>query len=251
MLLGLDGRGAQGNALGLQGDFSQPEIQNLRLTSTRDENVCGLDVPMDDTLRVSRIECVGDLDAHIKHRLDLHRLASNPVPERLPLQQFHCDEGSPICLVNLVDRANVRVIQRGRSLGFPLEAAESLCIVGEVIGKELQCDVATEFQVFRFVHHTHAPTADPAEDAVMGNRLPHGLRRRGHWLGHVRWGRREGQRSVASTPWLALYSLIDRTSLSSTRLRYPDQRAKSKAAGGGARATGVKCNSDSFRGWLG
>jgi hypothetical protein len=26
------------------------------------------------------------------------------------------------------------------------------------------------------------PTADLAEDAVMGNRLTHGLGRRGHWL---------------------------------------------------------------------
>jgi hypothetical protein len=36
----------------------------------------------------------------------------------------------------------------------------------------------------------HAPAADPAEDAVMGHRLTHGLGGRGHWSGHVRWGRR-------------------------------------------------------------
>jgi hypothetical protein len=42
--------------------------------------------------------------------------------------------------------------------------------------------VATELEVFRLIHHAHASAADPAEDAVMGNRLPHGLGRRGHWL---------------------------------------------------------------------
>jgi hypothetical protein len=50
--------------------------------------------------------------------------------------------------------------------------------------------MATELQVFGFINHTHPAASDPAEDAVMGNRLTHGLRGRGHWSGHVRWGRR-------------------------------------------------------------
>ena len=54
--------------------------------------------------------------------------------------------------------------------------------MGKFVRKELQGDVATELEVFRFVHHPHAPAADPAEDAVMGNRLPYGLGGRGHWL---------------------------------------------------------------------
>ena len=134
------------------------------------------------------IQGVRDLDAKIEHRLNLQRLASDAVPERLPLQQFHGDEGSPIGLVDLVDGADVRVVQGGRSFGLPLETRESLCVVGEFVGKELQGDVAAELQVFRLIHHAHAPAADPAEDAVMGDRLTHGLGGRGHWLGHVRWG---------------------------------------------------------------
>jgi hypothetical protein len=37
----------------------------------------------------------------------------------------------------------------------------------------VQGDVATHLQVFGLVDHTHAPAADPAEDAIMGNRLSH------------------------------------------------------------------------------
>jgi hypothetical protein len=96
--------------------------------------------------------------------------------------QFHGNEGSPIGIVNFVDRADVRVVQGGRGFGFPLKTAESLRVVGEFVGKELQGDVATELEVFRFVHHTHAPTPNLAEDAVMGNGLPHGLGGRGHWV---------------------------------------------------------------------
>ena len=181
MFLRVDGRGAHGNAFRLEGDFRQPEIENLRLTAIRHENVRGLDVPMDDAFRVCGIQRIGDLDAQIEHRLDLHRLASDPVPERLPLQQFHGDEASPIGLVDLVDRADVRVVQGGCGLRFALEAAECLRVVGEFVGKELQSDVATELQVLRLIHHSHAPAADLTEDAVMGDRLPHGLGWRGHW----------------------------------------------------------------------
>ena len=76
MFLRVDGRGAHGNALRLERDLRQPEIENLRLTSIRDEDVRGLDVPMDDALRMCRVESVGDLDAQIEHRFDLQRLAS-------------------------------------------------------------------------------------------------------------------------------------------------------------------------------
>jgi hypothetical protein len=54
--------------------------------------------------------------------------------------------------------------------------------VGEFVGKELQGDVSAELEVFRLVHDTHAPAANLIYDAVMGNRLTHGLGWRGHWL---------------------------------------------------------------------
>ena len=118
-----------------------------------------------------RVERIGDLDAQIEHRLDLQRLAGNPVPERLPLQQFHGDEGSPIGLVNLVDRADVRVIQRGCGLGFALKTAEGLCVVGELVRKELQGDVAAELEVLRLVHNTHPAATQLLHNAVVRDGL--------------------------------------------------------------------------------
>ena len=65
---------------------------------------------MDDSFGMCRVQSVSYLDAQIEHRFDLQRFAFDGVPERLPLQQFHGNEGSPISLVNLVDRADVRVV---------------------------------------------------------------------------------------------------------------------------------------------
>src|SRR5215472_17966076 len=111
MFRGLDSWGAQGNALWLQRYLCKPKVQNFRLPSCRDEDVRWLDVPVNDSFRMGSIQRICDLDAEIEHRFDFHRLASDQVPERLPLQQFHGNEGSPIGLVNFVDRADIRVIQ--------------------------------------------------------------------------------------------------------------------------------------------
>src|SRR5208282_2444927 len=167
-------------------DLRQTKIENLGLTSTRDEDVRRLDVAMHNALRVRRIQRIGDLDAEINRRLNLQRLAGDLVPQGVPLKQFHRNEASPIGVIDFVDRADVLVVQGRRRLGFPLESAERLRIVGELFGKEFQSDVATELEVFGLIDHTHSAPADFAEDAVMGNRLPHGLGRRGHLGGMLR-----------------------------------------------------------------
>src|ERR1035437_9646085 len=171
MFLGLDGRGTHGNALRLESDLRQPKIENLRLTPIRDEDVGRVEVAVDDAFGVRSVQRIGNFDAQFEHRLDLQRFAIDPVPERLPFQQLHRDEGSPIGLVNLVDRADVRMVQRGRSLGFPLETAEGLRVVGEVVVKELQGDVTTELEVFRLVDYAHPSAAELLNDAVVRDGL--------------------------------------------------------------------------------
>src|SRR5215467_3637079 len=129
MFFGVDGRGVQVCAFRLDGDLCQSEVQNLRLTPTRDEDIRGLDVAVDDSFGVCCVQGIRDLNPKIKHGLDLKRLASDQVPEGLSLQQFHRDEASSIGLVDLVDRADVCVVQGRCGFGFALKAAESLCVV--------------------------------------------------------------------------------------------------------------------------
>jgi hypothetical protein len=95
--------------------------------------------------------------------------------------------------------------------------------------------VAAELEVFRLVHHAHAPAADPAEDSVMGNRLTHGLGRRGHWLdmlggskGEVNPSRNRHHQSEAiplSTP-LAVVSMLEQDCRAVSEIRYTDFSAR-------------------------
>jgi len=123
--------------------------------------------------------------------------------------------------VDLVDRADIRVVQRGRSLGLPPEAAEGLSIMGEFVGQELQCDVAIQLEVFRLIHNAHAPAAELAQDAVMGNRLPDGL----GWRGHCTDVSRE---RVASQMSMACSIRDSRAGRSHLRLRNTPSRSRSR-----------------------
>ena len=83
MFCGLNSRRAQDNAVRLRTNLGQTEIENLRLTSLRSEDVRWFDVTVNDPLRVCSIEGIGNLDGKIEHRFNFHRLAGDPVPQGL------------------------------------------------------------------------------------------------------------------------------------------------------------------------
>ena len=139
------------------------------MPALRDEDIRGLDVPVDDASRVRGVERVGDLDGQFEQQPRLERFARNAVPERLPLQELHGDERLAFVFADFVDRANVRMVERRGGPGLALKPLERLPVPGEVFGKELQRHHAAEFGVLGFVHDTHPPASELFEDAVVGN----------------------------------------------------------------------------------
>ena len=105
--------------------FRQAKVQNLRLAALSDEDIGRLDVPMDDSLRVRRVQRVRDLNRQVKQRIRLQGLTLDMLLERLAFQQLHRDERLPLALVNVVDRTNVRVIERGSGFSFTSETFQA------------------------------------------------------------------------------------------------------------------------------
>jgi len=86
------------------------------------------------------------------------------LPQRLPLQQLHHDEGLPLVLLYLVNAANVRT-QGGGGASFAFEAFQRLSIVGQLLRKKLQRHLAAQANIFRPIDHTHAALARPRSEA--------------------------------------------------------------------------------------
>src|SRR5215831_746938 len=131
------------------------------------ENIGRFDVPMNYPCFMRRVQGVGDLDGKREDHIRLHRTITDAVLQRHAIEILHGNEGLPVLLSDLVDGADMGVVQCGGSLSFSLEAAESLWVLGDIVGQELQSDSATKVGVLRFVNDTHSPATQFLYDAVM------------------------------------------------------------------------------------
>ena len=136
-----------------------------------DEDVGRLDIAMHDPFRVSGVEGVRDFDGKREHNFQIQRTTGNAVLERHAVQEFHGDECLSILLADVVNGADVWMIEGGRRLSLALETPERLRIASYLIGKEFEGDESSESSVFRFINHAHAPAPKSFDDAVMRNGL--------------------------------------------------------------------------------
>jgi hypothetical protein len=92
--------------------FRQTEIEDFRLAALGDKDVRRLDVAMDNFLLMRRIERIGNLDRQFEQVGQFERLAGNPVLQRAPLEQLHREEPRPLVLADVIDRADIGMVQR-------------------------------------------------------------------------------------------------------------------------------------------
>ena len=207
MRIGADGGervrvGMRGGRRFRGGDFGEAEIENFGVAAAGDEDVGGFDVAMDDLLGVGGVEAVGDIDGEGKEEFEVHGTPADSVFQGLAVEKFHGDEGFAIVFADVVNGADVGMIERGRGFGFATEAFEGLGIVGDVVGKEFQGNEAVEARVFGFINYAHSAATEFFENAVVGDGPTEkrgGLRHVGRILGmrrgEVKRGGEEEKRS--------------------------------------------------------
>jgi hypothetical protein len=61
---------------------------------------------------VGGIQCIGNLTAQIQQFPNFHGLAPDPLPKRLAFQQLHHDERLAFVLADIVNGADVGMVQR-------------------------------------------------------------------------------------------------------------------------------------------
>ncbi len=126
---------------------------------------------MHNSAGVGGIERVSDLDTEVQQLFNLERTALDLVLEGYAIQILHGDESFPVLLADVVDGADIGMVQGRSCLCFALEAAEGLGIFGHVFRKKFQRDKAAESCVFSLVDHAHSATAEHLNDSVVGNGL--------------------------------------------------------------------------------
>src|ERR1700739_1225016 len=149
-------------------EFGKPEVEYLDLASRSQKDVRRFDVAMDDVLGVGCHQSVGHLDAHVEHLIDGHGVAGDGLLQALALEPFHHNEGMAVIVFDPVNRADVGMIKQRSSPGLAGESLQRLRVASEIFRDEFQRYVAPEFQVLGLINHTHTPSPELAEDAVVG-----------------------------------------------------------------------------------
>jgi hypothetical protein len=92
--------------------------------------------------------------------------------EGFPLQVFHHDERLAVMLTNVIDRADMRVIQCRSGSGFTLKTLLCLRIVEVLLGENFESYAAAQTSVFGLVYKAHSSASEFLQYAVMRYRLP-------------------------------------------------------------------------------
>jgi hypothetical protein len=114
---------------------------------------------MDDAFRVRGVQRIGNFNARRNHRLHIHRPAQDGVLQRHTIEELHHDKRASVLLANIVNCANVGMVQRRRRLRFTPKTAQGLRIFGDFVGQELQRHEAIQSRVLGLINDTHPSAA--------------------------------------------------------------------------------------------
>jgi hypothetical protein len=147
------------------GHLRQAEIEDLAMPPGGQEDVGGLDVPMDDALLVRGVQSVGDLNRVFERLSGRQRATAQSILQLLAFQQFEDDEGRRL-LAHVMDDADVRVVERGCRATLAIEAIDGLLIGRDGVGQHLDGHVAIEARVASAVHLAHPSRPKCCDDLV-------------------------------------------------------------------------------------
>src|SRR5580658_6150030 len=91
--------------------------------------------------------------------------------QRFTVQKLHSNESLAFVFANLVNGADVRMVQRRSSLRLALETFQGLMVFGDIVGQEFESDKTMEACVLGFVDHTHPTTAELLDNPVVRDGL--------------------------------------------------------------------------------
>ena len=87
--------------------------------------------------------------------------------ERDAVQQLHGQEGALFVFADLVDDADIRMVQRGGGARLAPKSLQSVRVAREFVGQEFQSDVPPQIEIFGLVNDAHAAAAQFAQNCVM------------------------------------------------------------------------------------
>ena len=114
---------------------------------------------MHDAVAVRRVEPVGNVNGNAEQFFGFERPVQDRVPQGRAVKELHRHEGAAVFLADVVNGADVGMVQRRSRLGLAPEARKRLRVAGHVIGKKFEGDEPVKANVLGLVDDAHATGA--------------------------------------------------------------------------------------------
>src|SRR5438309_11530886 len=97
----------------------------------------------------------------------MHSLFGHPPAQRFARDELGDNKVQAVCLSDLVNGDDVRMIESGSRLGFLLKALQPILVRSEFRRQQLERNLTLEPNVFREINLAHSPSAQQREHLVM------------------------------------------------------------------------------------
>ena len=146
---------------------SEPEVQNSGDSVVGDDHVVGLEVSVNQTLRVRGHETAARRKVEVGDLPPVSRLL--PLVQRHPVDELHRDVQTTVGRTDVVHGHDVGVVESRERSSL---AHEPGLPVGLGVAQELEGDLAIELGIVSAVHHAHRSAADQSQDEVAADLCP-------------------------------------------------------------------------------
>ena len=172
--------GADGGIAGMLAhrDACQAEVEHLHVAVGAHHHVVGLDVAMDDLLRVCHGQRLGHLAREVARLVDGGALA-NHLAQRAALHQLHDDEAARGGLARLVNGDDVGVVQGRDGQRLTDKTVDGLRFLVQPRRHQFHGDVAPQPLVVGQIHLAHAAAADERPHEIVAEACARRNRHRG------------------------------------------------------------------------
>jgi hypothetical protein len=140
------GAGLRIGARRLLDPLGQPEIQDLDAPVLRDDEVLGLEVPMDDPSVVRGREATRDLEAPVDGLLLRDGTGEELRAQRVAFEKLGDRVSDALVSAEVVNREDVRMRQRRDGLRLSLEARQRIGVVATAAGSTLIATSRSSFE---------------------------------------------------------------------------------------------------------
>ena len=142
------------------GRLRETEIENLDVPVGSDLDVGRFEVAVDDPALVRRLQAFSKLPRDPKDFVERQWTGRESLRQGRTFDEFEHERDDACALLQAVDCADVRMIQRGKRTSLLLEAGESVGILRKRVGQHLDGDGTMQLRIVPTIDLTHAAGAE-------------------------------------------------------------------------------------------